>query len=63
MTTISRSQNVRGQTIVEYLAVALAIIGAILALAGPINGASARLMQNARHQLQNANGTADFLFR
>lgn len=70
MTTTRWSQNARGQTVLEYVAVALAIIGVIVALnggtilspGGPIFSTATGLMNNVRHQLQSASGTADFLF-
>jgi len=54
------SRRERGQSIVEYLAVSLTIILAILGLAGPIQTMADGLMGKTEHQLTRTDhGTVD----
>lgn len=52
-----------GQMMIEYLAIALAIIVTILAATGLITGKAQSLMNAARTQFLTSGGTADSLLR
>ena len=47
----------------EYLAVAIAVFGAILAIKGSVEAKAAGVMQQVRSQLMSSGGTADGLLR
>ena len=51
--------NRRGQSIVEYLIISLAIIGVIVGLTGSIRGAAQNVMNRANGQLVNPSASAD----
>ena len=54
------SRRERGQSIVEYLAISLPILLALLALAGPIQTMATNLMGKVEHQLTRTDhGTLD----
>lgn len=54
------SRRERGQSIVEYLAISLPILLALLALAGPISTMADGLMGKVEHQLTRTDhGTVD----
>ncbi len=62
-TQSGRMMNHTGQAIVEYLAIALAVIAALMMIAGPINTMTHDLAKKTDYQLRNASGRADFLFQ
>jgi len=52
-----------GQSMVEYLAVAIAVIGAIFAVKGSLEAKANGLMGQVQNQLMSSGGTADGLLR
>ena len=56
-------RTARGQSIIEYLVVAVALLGAVLAVRGLIEGKMDSLMQEVQAQLSARGGTADGLLQ
>ena len=52
----------RGQAIVEYIMVSIAIVGAVLAIQGLVQNKAQGLMQDVRTQMTATSGLADSLF-
>ena len=51
--------SVRGQSIIEYIAVSIALIAAVFAVQGLIEGATQGLMEEVRTQMTARGGVAD----